>query len=637
VPLPSLQNAPAATRLLYSIGNPTDEEQLFLELVNRARMNPAQEGILLRNSTDPQILNYYSFFQVNLDAFTSAMSKIQPTQPLAMNAALTAAARIHSLDMFNNTYQEHVSPIDGTGHADRAIAAGYPADAFSIAENIYADARSVIHGHAGFEVDWGNDPSSVNGMQNPPHHRLTIHSPGLREVGMGVVLGEKSAVTGVNYLTQNVGPLVVTQDFGQAQNADQHPFITGVAYYDFNANGQYDLGEGLGGVHVTVDGFEVAAVTADAGGYAIPVTPNRTYRVTFSAQGLDPKPVDINVATNNVKIDFTPLYSAPVVNGPNPALTLRTNAYQFGAVGSAMGYQWRQWTRVPTVVEGAENGLTKITATVAADAPPIVTDIKASGAHGFHMMHTPTGTTPQSIALDRFFLVNTGGSLQFSNRLAHANTNEVARTQISVDEGQTWTDLSAQTGAGLTSPGQTSFSPKVISLAPYAGKLIQIRFVYDISSGTFTFAASGYGWYIDEISFTNVEELTNPLITGAGNQTSFGFAPSVAADYTLEVRAQLASRLLPWGPIKSITAIPGPPVVHLSEIKSLARGMVEIDFSLDIGTNTSFTLQSAPGVTTPSANWTAEVATTTSTGAKTFRFVLPRTDPSTRFYRVLVN
>ena len=175
VPPPSLQNAPAATPLLYSIGNPTDEEQLFLELVNRARMNPAQEGILLRNSTDPQILNYYSFFQVNLDAFTSAMSKILPAQPLAMNAALTAAARIHSLDMFNNTYQEHVSPIDGTGHADRAIAAGYPADAFSIAENIYADARSVIHGHAGFEVDWGNDPSSVNGMQNPPHHRLTMH------------------------------------------------------------------------------------------------------------------------------------------------------------------------------------------------------------------------------------------------------------------------------------------------------------------------------------------------------------------------------------------------------------------------------------------------------------------------------
>ncbi len=156
-----------STSTLYSIGNPTDEEQLLLEFVNRARRDPAAEGLLLKNTTDPQVLRFYNYFGVNLNAFASAMAAFPPSQPLAMNAQLMAGARIHSLDMFNNTYQAHTSIIDGTDPRDRVVAQGYPPNAAFIGENIYAAAQSVLHGHAGFEVDWGNDPTSVNGMQNP--------------------------------------------------------------------------------------------------------------------------------------------------------------------------------------------------------------------------------------------------------------------------------------------------------------------------------------------------------------------------------------------------------------------------------------------------------------------------------------
>src|SRR5436190_7755619 len=294
---------------LYSIGNPTDEEQLLLEFVNRARRDPAAEGLLLKNSTDSQILRFYGYFGVNLNAFASAMTAFPPAQPLAMNAQLTAAARVHSLDMFDNTYQEHTSIIDGTDPRDRVVAQGYPPNAAVIAENIYAAAQSVLHGHAGFEVDWGNDATSVDGMQNPPHHRITIHDPELREAGMGVVLGTKSALPGDD--RQDVGPLVITQNFGEVQNADRNPFITGVAYYDFNSNGQYDLGEGLGGVSVTIDGIAMGALTADAGGYAVPVPARRSYNVTFSAAGLLSQTFNVNLETNNAKIDFAPPYVPP--------------------------------------------------------------------------------------------------------------------------------------------------------------------------------------------------------------------------------------------------------------------------------------------------------------------------------------
>ena len=54
----STRNArPAATATAlpasYSIGDPSDEEQMYLEYINRARADPAAEGIRFANDTDP--------------------------------------------------------------------------------------------------------------------------------------------------------------------------------------------------------------------------------------------------------------------------------------------------------------------------------------------------------------------------------------------------------------------------------------------------------------------------------------------------------------------------------------------------------------------------------------------------------
>lgn len=49
---------------LYSIGSPTKEEQLYLELINRARANPAAEGIRLAGTTEADVLSSYTYFGV---------------------------------------------------------------------------------------------------------------------------------------------------------------------------------------------------------------------------------------------------------------------------------------------------------------------------------------------------------------------------------------------------------------------------------------------------------------------------------------------------------------------------------------------------------------------------------------------
>src|SRR5678815_1130153 len=43
----------AAAPALYSIGDPIDEEQLYLEYINRARANPPEEGLSLIHISEP--------------------------------------------------------------------------------------------------------------------------------------------------------------------------------------------------------------------------------------------------------------------------------------------------------------------------------------------------------------------------------------------------------------------------------------------------------------------------------------------------------------------------------------------------------------------------------------------------------
>ena len=93
--LPFEPTLPAGGQL-YSIGDPTNEEQLYLELINRARANPTAEGLRLATTTDPNVLSAYSSFGVNLVLMQSQFGVIPPAPPLSLNATLTAAARAHS-------------------------------------------------------------------------------------------------------------------------------------------------------------------------------------------------------------------------------------------------------------------------------------------------------------------------------------------------------------------------------------------------------------------------------------------------------------------------------------------------------------------------------------------------------------
>lgn len=255
-----------AQQVQYSHGDPTALEQYMLELLNRARMNPAQEGVILdtintwySNDARARKPSFFANLRAEFAAFPAA-------QPLAFNSRLIQAARAHSQDMVTRNYLAHINTVGQTPTA-RAAAAGYDAN---VGENIdgggASTAADVLHSHFSFLVDYDNLDTS-----NPLGHRYNAMTTSYTEAGIGIV--------GARFGGR------LTQDFG----APARSYILGVAYTDSNANGAYDPGEGLAGITVRPASGNWFAVTSASGGFAIPVDPvetvSDTLNVPFPVQG----------------------------------------------------------------------------------------------------------------------------------------------------------------------------------------------------------------------------------------------------------------------------------------------------------------------------------------------------------------
>ncbi|MEM9227084.1 MAG: CAP domain-containing protein, partial [Verrucomicrobiota bacterium] len=327
----NIQIGTSFTKRPYSIGDPTDEEQLYLELINRARADAAAEAQLLKNTTDADVLNAINFFNVDLDEMVAQFATLDQTvQPLSFNEKLIASARLHSQDMFNNTFQGHVSssnPVSpnqaGDSIGDRITRQGYVWS--TVSENVFSFADTVFYGHAGFNIDWGN---GAFGMQVPPGHRLSIHNNAYKEAGVGVFNGSK---TGPDWTNNNasttVGPQLVTQNFGRSQ--EDAAFITGVVFDDADGDKFYDEGEGVGGVRVDVEGSFYYAISSDSGGYSVPVSTNGNHTVTFTAAGFNDYEQIVSVNNlENVKVDWRRLKVtvSQVANSPSDLLTISFRA-----------------------------------------------------------------------------------------------------------------------------------------------------------------------------------------------------------------------------------------------------------------------------------------------------------------------
>jgi uncharacterized protein YkwD len=300
--------SPAIAQTQFSIGNPTNDQQYMLELINRARADGGAEAARLGLSglqEGPP--------NINGEPFTIANS----AQPLSWNAMLFTAAQNHANNLNNNDqffFGGSPHTFGGTTPEQRINAAGYPMN-LGQEYNGPTTASGFFPGpeNVATNVSIGSGPyvgakltatilSQHNGLftdQTVPSrgHRMTTMLTYWREIGIGVSAGTDN---GQNNTWES---LYTVQNFGRQTNST--PFITGVVYNDANGNGFYDPGEGVGGVRVDVAGSNFFAISTASGGYSVPVPGNGSYNVTFSGGGQTTTERTVTVTNSlNAKSDF---------------------------------------------------------------------------------------------------------------------------------------------------------------------------------------------------------------------------------------------------------------------------------------------------------------------------------------------
>ncbi len=289
------------------------QEQLILELVNRARANPLAEATRLG-------------VDLNQGLASTAISA-NPKQPLAPNVALSRAAISHTQDMLANNYFAHAGR-DGSTPYDRAQRAGYPTGA---AENIAV--RSYWADQVNAAVAESHDM-----LFRSAGHRQNLMNDEMRDFGIGVATG--------NYgFTSGTFPVVMTTEkFGRTTGPSRS--VTGVVYSDKIVDDNfYTIGEGMANIIVSAErstGEVHKTTTGVSGGYALQLPPGQyTLRAFNSATSELADLGTVTVANTNIKVDATPdqfhvVNSGNVPNQDDDGLALPPEAIKFDCNADGM-------------------------------------------------------------------------------------------------------------------------------------------------------------------------------------------------------------------------------------------------------------------------------------------------------------
>lgn len=654
---PGLAEAPRSKRLEpmavtpgwkeYVIGDPTSEEQMYLEYINRARALPWEEGYLLATSLDPDIQFAYGFFGVDLQRVVDEIALYPPQPPLAFEPRLTGVARSHSRYMLENAIQEHDQRDSVTGKilnttASRLLGTGYPISAGG--ESVFAFAESPLHGHASFEVDWG---VGDGGVQRPPGHRNSNHDGAFREVGIGVVHGTRSRVTppvtnlvGTNIVitpavTNTVGPSLVTLDF--ASREELPPLVTGVVYYDFNTNGFYDVDEGVAGVRVEDAASGWFATTGRSGGYAVPgVEGTQSIRFVAADRELGSRVVTV-LAGRNVKQDCVLPYGGSRVLGPTLGSSTGLNVFRVEQLLGASGYEWHSMRWDPFVgPEGAEDGGARFQFSGLDGWDPVKVGIAASGTRSFQFVHT--NGLDQILRFKPVIRPGAGAEIRFKSFLGYTTTNQIATAEVSTN-GTDWVPVFRERGRGISVTPSGGYLQKAASLAAWSGMEIQIRFRFFVEpvqgAQFYSQIQPSFGWSLDDILFTNAQVGTEPALHPLDSDRPFVFRGTPGGRYELKARPRFGNQVLPLSApllVEFSTAAVSSGTVQVEGIRRDDTGRTVIDFALTSGVAREWVLQGRASLNGP---WeTASGAVLSDRGDGRLTWVHPP-PAGNYFYRVM--
>ena len=330
----------------------TSAEQLILEMINRARMDPDGEAARLAALKKPDGSLLYPGFTLNEGLAAGTISSA-PKQVLAGNSLLTNAATGHASAMlsshvldYQNSMVLHKNPHTDAGDFDpetRIKNAGYiqtfSAGQFYHDENvawqsIYTPGNTATAYDTRDPIVKLDDELFVDTYASDRGHRLAIMADNVREIGIGTATGV------VQWIDQNGNPISLnsvdaTEDFGISGT---NSFLTGVVYNDTNGNNFYDLNEGVQGVTAkvtTTGGTLVGSDTTGSGGGWSVSEPGGTYNVTFT--GLATGDVTATVAGGNLNAKVDLVNSNVIFSNANTTLGAGATDLHLLGIGNING------------------------------------------------------------------------------------------------------------------------------------------------------------------------------------------------------------------------------------------------------------------------------------------------------------
>ena len=304
------RSGPSAAAGAHLHGDPTAQEQLMLELVNRTRADPAAEaarlGLDLNEGLPPDTLTP------------------DPKPPLGFHPQLIEAARAHSDWMLATDIFDH-DGLDGSTPGDRMTAAGYAfTGSWRWGENLAWQGTTGEADLTAFTVE------EHEGLFRSPVHRVNLLEANFDEVGIGVRTGEFTA-DGVDY-----NAVMATQNFARSSGTPG-PLVLGVVFRDQDGDRFYSVGEGLAGVTVMPSRGDSYAVTSASGGFAFPSAgTSGTIVLTISGPGVAaPLTKTVALVATNVKVDFDVGGEVPLAFVPGSAGFDAQGRFRFDLRGAA--------------------------------------------------------------------------------------------------------------------------------------------------------------------------------------------------------------------------------------------------------------------------------------------------------------
>ena len=282
----------------------TAAEQYLLELINRARLDPATEAARLGVDLNQ-----------GLAAGTIGTGA---QQVLAHNSFLETSAQRHSDWMLNTDTFSHTG-VGGSNPTDRMRAAGFQfTGSWRSAENLaFSGTTGTINLQSAIVQHY-------EGLFHSAGHRVNTLNPGVAEIGVAQAEGRFTS----NGTSFNAS--ILTENFAKTGTA---VFITGVAYRDTDSNRFYSMGEGRNDTWVSADSARVTS--AAAGGYQIGVDADARTIVSLGQGGSTLATLMLDMAQGNVKLDIVTAATGRTTLDLSGSASLLTGIADARLLGSA--------------------------------------------------------------------------------------------------------------------------------------------------------------------------------------------------------------------------------------------------------------------------------------------------------------